>query len=209
MCLLHVLMCPWHPGWSWAQSRCSSNVLGRSLTMDGAICDAVAKVDKAMKFTKCSSDICCICRNVLYTSNDKEKVGRKDNNFAGRAHGHPGAPVWGSLIVSISAQVVSRDSQRRVRRTGSLSSEYEKISHRCFVIIELAFPMGQLFSENHDHIGFLLEMWLGGLCKLWKGTGDSERSWSDLSCMLGISPVGFFFFFFWYQEYSFQVVALH
>ena len=63
-------------------------------------------------------------------------------------------------------------------------------------------------SENHDHIGFLLEMRLGGLCRLWKGAGDSERSWSGLSCMLGISPVGFFLFL--YQEYSFfQIVAPH
>lgn len=115
LCLLgksHVpALCPWHSGWPLAQSRCSSSVLGRSLTMDGVICDTMAKVDKAMKLTRCSSDICCICRNVLYTSNDKEKVGRKDNNFAGRAHGHPGAPVWGSLTVSILAQVVSRDRE--------------------------------------------------------------------------------------------------
>lgn len=65
----------------------------------------------------------------------KKRVGRKDSDFAGRAHGHPGAPVWGSLTVSVSAQVVSRDSQRRVRRTGSLSFEHEKIrSHRCFLL---------------------------------------------------------------------------
>lgn len=61
--------------------------------MDGVICDTLAKVDKTMKFTKHSSDTCCICRNVLYTSDDKEKVGRKDSDFAGRAYGPPGAPV--------------------------------------------------------------------------------------------------------------------
>lgn len=132
-----------------------------------------------MKFNKYLSDICDRCRTVLYASNDKEKIERKDKDCWEGSWASWGLQFEGAWQPAFSLSWIGRTPVRRVRGTGSLWSEKEKTTSPWlfYIIVELAFPRGSLRQPRVKRLqrGGPLPQWTRAVSagSPWEGGGPS------------------------------------